>query len=58
MQSALANTSAPLLYPVFVPRSDSSSDFNSRLAALRKERGLTQQALAGRVECHVQQLKR
>lgn len=58
MKSALANTSAPLLYPTIVPRSDSSSDFNDRLATLRKERGLTQQALADRVECHVQQLKR
>jgi len=58
MKSALVNTSAPLRYTMGVSRSDSSSDFNNRLAAFRKERGLTQQALAGRVECHVQQLKR
>ena len=36
----------------------SRSHFHERLAALRKERGLTQQALADRIECHVQQLKR
>jgi transcriptional regulator with XRE-family HTH domain len=41
-----------------VPRKVSSSDFHQRLAAVRKERGLTQQALADRVECHVQQIKR
>ena len=43
---------------MFVARIDSSSDFHSRLAVLRKERGLTQQALADRIGGHVQQLKR
>lgn len=33
-------------------------DFAHRLAALRKERGLTQQALAERVGVHVSQLRR
>jgi transcriptional regulator with XRE-family HTH domain len=33
-------------------------DFPERLAALRKERGLTQQALAERVGIHVTQLRR
>ena len=39
-------------------RIDSSSDFHLRLASLRKERGLTQQALADRIGGHIQQLKR
>lgn len=43
MQSALVNISAALLYPTVVPRSDSSSVWNNRLA--------------GRVECHLQQPK-
>ena len=46
------------LSPALVARTDSKSNFHGRLAVLRKERGLTQQALADRVECHVQQLKR
>ncbi len=58
MQSQWVNTSLPPPYPAFVARTDSTSDFHERLAALRKERGLTQQALADRVACHVQQLKR
>jgi transcriptional regulator with XRE-family HTH domain len=33
-------------------------DFSERLAALRKDRGLTQQALAERVGVHVSQLRR
>jgi len=33
-------------------------DFPERLAALRKERGLTQQALAERVGIHVSQVRR
>lgn len=58
MQSLAVNASPPPPYPAFVARTVSRSDFHERLAALRKERGLTQQALADRVECHVQQLKR
>jgi transcriptional regulator with XRE-family HTH domain len=33
-------------------------DFPQRLAALRKERGLTQQALAGEIDVHVIQVRR
>jgi transcriptional regulator with XRE-family HTH domain len=33
-------------------------DFPERLAALRKERGLTQQSLADNVEIHVSQIRR
>jgi transcriptional regulator with XRE-family HTH domain len=58
MQSRRVNTSLPPPFPAFVAHTDSRGDFHKRLAALRKERGLTQQALADRVECHVQQLKR
>lgn len=58
MESLSVNPSPPPPYAAYVARTGSKSDFHERLAALRKERGLTQQALAGRVECHVQQLKR
>ncbi|MCC6262385.1 MAG: helix-turn-helix domain-containing protein [Bryobacterales bacterium] len=58
MQSRSVNASPPPPHPAYAARTDSGSDFHERLAALRKERGLTQQVLAGRVECHVQQLKR
>lgn len=39
-------------------RTRSRSHFHERLVALRKERNLTQQALADRIGSHVQQLKR
>ncbi len=52
------DTSSPPPYPALVARSDSTIDFHERLTALRKEHGLTQQALADRVACHVQQVKR
>lgn len=58
MKSKTVNVSLPPPYPVLVARALPNTHFHERLAALRKERGLTQQALAGRVECHVQQLKR
>ncbi len=58
MQSLLVEASPPAHYPVFVARLDSSSDFHLRLAALRKERGLNQQALADRIGGRVQQLER
>ena len=41
-----------------VPATASLKDFARRLAALRKEKGLTQQQLADRIQTHVQQLKR
>lgn len=58
MESLSVNASPPPVYPGFVPRTVSTSDFHARLAALRKQRGLTQQALADRIGGHVQQLKR
>jgi len=58
MQSQWFNTYSSPPYPAFVAGTDSPSDFHERLAALRKERGLTQQALGDRVACHVQQVKR
>lgn len=58
MEAFGVNTSCPALYPASVPRTDASAEFAQRLAAFRKERGLTQQQLAERVEVHVQQLKR
>jgi len=58
MRSFLVTDFKPPLYPVDVGRIESSSHFHLRLAALRKERGLTQQALADRIGGHVQQLKR
>lgn len=58
MQSLSVNAFSHPPYPAFVARTDSRSDFHLRLAALRKERGLTQQALADRIGGHVQQLKR
>jgi transcriptional regulator with XRE-family HTH domain len=41
-----------------VPGTPSLVDFSQRLAALRRERSLTQQQLADRIQSHVQQLKR
>ena len=41
-----------------MPRKPPTHDFHERLAALRKEKGLTQQQLADKVKVHVQQLKR
>jgi transcriptional regulator with XRE-family HTH domain len=58
MKSVPVNAFSPPPYPVFVARTDSTNDFHERLAVLRKERGLTQQALADRIGGHVQQLKR
>jgi transcriptional regulator with XRE-family HTH domain len=58
MKSSSVNASPPRPSPAFVARTVSRSNFHERLAALRKERGLTQQALADRIGGHVQQLKR
>ena len=58
MNAVAVNIVYPPPYPADVPRTDTSTAFAQRLAALRKERGLTQQQLAERVEVHVQQLKR
>jgi len=40
------------------PQLGSGSNFHERLANFRRVRGLTQQVLASRIQCHVQQLKR
>jgi transcriptional regulator with XRE-family HTH domain len=58
MQFAVHNTTPPPPYPGGVPPLDSGMDFAQRLVTLRKEKGFTQQHLAGRVSVHVQQLKR
>ena len=58
MKSVSVKAFFPPPYPVFVALTDSTNDFHERLAGLRKERGLTQQALANRVGGHVEQLKR
>jgi len=52
------NLIQPSLYPAFVAGTKPTSNFHERLAAPRKQRGLTQQALADRIGGHVQQLKR
>ncbi len=58
MQSRAVNAVSPALYPACVPHTQTSADLAQRLAALRKQKGLTQQHLSERVEVHVQQLKR
>jgi transcriptional regulator with XRE-family HTH domain len=55
MISLSVNTSAPCFYPDLVSQ---ASEFPQHLARLRKERGLTQQALALKVGVHVVQLRR
>jgi transcriptional regulator with XRE-family HTH domain len=52
MHSLSGNAFTPQPYPVFVARADSTSDFHECVAALREERGLTQQALADRIGGH------
>jgi transcriptional regulator with XRE-family HTH domain len=52
------NVLPPPSYPGSVPATVSLKDFAQRLSALRKQKGLTQQQLADRIESHVQQLKR
>ncbi len=60
MMSVAVNTSALIPYPVGVSRKnpDAGPAFPERLAEVRKERGLTQQALSERVGIHVVQLRR
>jgi len=58
MSSISVNVSPPPPYPALVARTESRNAFHERLVALRKEHGLTQQALADRIGSHVQQLKR
>src|SRR6266404_4563131 len=59
MMSSKVNTLALRPYLGSVSSQPSSSlDFPQRLAARRKQQGLTQQALAERIEVHVVQLRR
>lgn len=55
MLSVPVNTPAPSFYSGIVSR---APEFPQHLAALRKERGLTQQMLADKVGVHVVQLRR
>jgi transcriptional regulator with XRE-family HTH domain len=58
MEFLIVNAPAFPSYPGNVPVTASLTDFAQRLAALRKQKGLTQQQLADRIQTHVQQLKR
>lgn len=59
MLSLPVNTFAPPPYIGYVPGKDVPlSEFPQQLAALRKQHGLTQQQLAGRIGIHVVQLRR
>lgn len=53
-----ASISAPAFYPGLVKKKAPPLNFPQHLAALRKERGLTQQALAGMVGMHISQIRR
>jgi transcriptional regulator with XRE-family HTH domain len=53
-----ASTPATPSTLVFVKKKAPKIDFPQRLATLRKERGLTQQALAEMVEMHISQIRR
>ena len=55
MFSLSVNTSALDFYPGLVSQ---ATEFPQHLARLRKERNLTQQALAGKIGVHVVQLRR
>jgi|SRR5208337_1327221 transcriptional regulator with XRE-family HTH domain len=58
MESLAVNPILPVSYATVVPPVHTENGFAQRLAALRKERSLTQQQLSERVGVHVQQLKR
>lgn len=49
---------APTFYPGVVKKKAPPLNFSQHLAALRKERGLTQQALAEMVGMHISQIRR
>ena len=53
-----ASISAPPFYPGLVKKKAPPLNFPHHLAALRKERGLTQLALAERVAMHISQIRR
>lgn len=58
MESLAVNPIPPVSYASVVPPIHTENGFAQRLAALRKERSMTQQQLSERVGVHVQQLKR
>ena len=58
MRTLEASTAAPLFYPGEVKKKAPPLNFPQHLAALRKERGLIQQALAERVGLHISQIRR
>jgi transcriptional regulator with XRE-family HTH domain len=53
-----ASTNAAAFYPGLVKKKAPALNFPQHLAALRKERGLTQQALAEMVGMHISQIRR
>src|SRR5882724_333781 len=53
-----ASMNAPPFYPGVVKKKAPPLNFPLHLVALRKDRGLTQQALAGMVEMHISQIRR
>jgi len=55
MQTHGVNQSSSHSYLGSVPGTPALVDFSQRLAALRRERGLTQEQLADRIQSHVQQ---
>ena len=58
MEILTVNRLSCLCYRGVVPGTPSLAHFSQRLATLRKEKSLTQQQLADRIQSHVQQLKR
>jgi transcriptional regulator with XRE-family HTH domain len=58
MRVVEASRCAPTFYPGSVKKKAPPLNFPQHLAALRKERGLTQQALAGMVGMHISQIRR
>ncbi len=59
MRAHEASIPATDLYPGLVKKKiPPELRFHERLVALRKDRGLTQQALAGMVEMHISQIRR
>jgi len=57
MRAYEASLSAPPFYPGRVKKKAPPLNFPHHLAALRKERGLTQLALAGMVGMHILQIR-
>jgi transcriptional regulator with XRE-family HTH domain len=58
MRVSGASISAPSFYPGLVKKKAPPLNFPQHLAALRKERGLTQHALAEMVQMHISQIRR